>query len=196
MASNYKLNYNVDLVFVIDSTGSMSNLIDQVKSNALNFYPDLIKVMEAKKKHINSLRIRVVAYRDYMADGADAMLTTDFFQLPDEAEDFRDTVNSIEAQGGGDEPEDGLEAVAFAMRSKWNNESGTKKRQIIVVWSDASTHDIGFAKSSEFYPREMAKDFSELTRWWGDKQQGSGYMDFNAKRLISGLSANYRSDFK
>ena len=182
MGSNYKLSYNVDLVFVIDATGSMTDLIDIVKKNALNFYPDVQKVMSKKGKTIQSLRIKVIAFRDYVEDKENAMLRTDFFNLPDEGDDFRDTVNSIEAFGGGDEPEDGLEALAFAIRSKWNTE-GMKRRQIIVVWSDASTHPLGFGKAEPNYPKKMAADFNELTRWWGDKQD-EGYMSHNAKRLI------------
>ncbi len=182
MGSNFKATYHVDLVFVIDATGSMTDLIDLVKTNALNFYPDLMRVMEEKKKVIDSLRIKVVAFRDYIEDREDAMLRTNFFTLPADDMVFRDTVNSIEAFGGGDEPEDGLEALAFAIRSKWSD-GGVKRRQIIVVWSDASTHPLGYARGASNYPKSMAASFDELTKWWGDRRDG-GYMEDNAKRLI------------
>lgn len=183
MGSNFKMTYAIDIVLVIDATGSMQDLIDTVKENALNFYPDLIKDMERKSKIIHRLRVKIVAFRDYIADKEQAMCKTKFFNLPEEAEDFRDTVNSIEAIGGGDEPEDGLEALAFAIKSEWNNEC-TKRRQIIVVWSDAPTHQLGYGKSEKSYPINMLpKDFNELTRWWGDVQS-QGYVSYNAKRLI------------
>ncbi len=182
MGSNYKMKYNVDIVFVIDATGSMSDLIDIVKNNAINFHSDIQEVMSKKGKTIQDFRIKVIAFRDYIADGEDAMLRTDFFNLPDETEEFKETVNSISAFGGGDEPEDGLEALAFAIRSKWNTE-GLKRRQLIVVWSDASTHPLGFGKHIDNYPKKMAADFNELTKWWGDKDN-NGYMDYNSKRLI------------
>lgn len=180
--ANFKMNYAADIVFVIDATGSMKGLIDIVKQNALNFYNDLTEVMSSKSKTIQSLRIKVIAFRDYLADHENAMLTTDFFKLPEEAAVFKETVSSIKAFGGGDEPEDGLEALAFAIRSRWNTEN-LKRRQIIVVWSDASTHPLGFGAEEPHYPRAMAKDFSELTRWWGDKQS-EDFMSYNAKRLI------------
>ena len=145
MGSNYKMKYNVDIVFVIDATGSMSDLIDIVKNNAINFHSDIQTVMSKKGKTIQDFRIKVIAFRDYIADGEDAMLRTDFFNLPEETEAFKETVNSISAFGGGDEPEDGLEALAFAIRSQWTTE-GLKRRQLIVVWSDASTHPLGFGK--------------------------------------------------
>lgn len=183
MPSNYKIKYNVDMVFVIDSTGSMDNIIDIVKQNALNFYTDVTNAMTIKRKVIDTLRIRVIAFRDYIADGANAMLATDFFTLPQDEEDFSNTVNAIEAEGGGDDPEDGLEALGYAIRSQWNME-GIKKRQIIVIWSDAPTHELGYGSTAPGYPKKMAKNFDELTRWWGTKELPSNYIDNDAKRLV------------
>jgi len=183
MNSNNLSTYSVDMVFCIDATGSMGKVIDMVKNNALSFYNDLQATMGAKNKNVNSLRIRVVAFRDYLADGKGCMLTTDFFKLPEQSEDFRRCVMGIEASGGGDIPEDGLEALAYAIRSKWDT-AATKKRQVIVVWTDASTHELGFGKESEFYPKNMAKTFGELSEWWGDVQLPSDYINQQAKRLI------------
>lgn len=182
MDNNNRITYNVDMVFCIDATGSMGNVINMVKKNALNFYSDVINVMSKKNKIINKLRIRIVAFRDYVADGEDAMLATEFFLLPDEASEFEKCVNSIKAFGGGDDPEDGLEALGYAIKSKWDEE-GIKRRQVIVVWTDATTHEIGFGNRMPFYPSKMAKSFSELTEWWGDKQN-SGFINQNAKRLL------------
>lgn len=182
MNSNYKITYSVDMVFCIDATGSMDNILDIVKKNALNFYGDVTESMAKKGKHVSELRIRIVAFRDYIADQKDAMLVTDFFKLPEEADKFKTCVSSLVAQGGGDIPEDGLEALAYAIKSKWNTE-GMKKRQVIVVWTDAGTHELGFGKSSGYYPKGMAKDMRELTIWWGDKQN-TGFIDQRAKRLL------------
>ena len=96
MSSNYRLSYAVDLVFCIDATESMDHIIDTVKSNALNFYGDFQAAMAAKHKNVSSVRIKVIAFRDYLADGRQAMMMSDFFTLPAQAADFRDCVNSIE----------------------------------------------------------------------------------------------------
>lgn len=182
MNSNYRMTYNVDMVFCIDCTGSMKKIIDIVKTNALNFYNDVTAVMEKKHKHVTQLRVRVVAFRDYLADDENAMLVTDFFRLPQEAEEFERCVSSLKADGGGDIPEDGLEALAYAIKSKWSTE-GMKRRQVIVVWTDASTHPLGYGKESKYYPNGMARNLAELSAWWGGAQQ-TGYVDNNAKRLL------------
>ena len=117
-----------------------------------------------------------------VADGDDAMLATDFFSLPAQAADFERCVRSIEAFGGGDDPEDGLEALAYAIKSDWNT-GGTKRRQVIVVWTDANTHPLGYGAGQLNYPQGMARDFSELTAWWGDAQN-PGVIEQKAKRLV------------
>lgn len=182
MGERARIKYAVDIVFCIDCTGSMRKIIDMVKQNALNFYPDIVKIMAKKDKNISQLRLRVVAFRDYKADGNEAMLVTDFFDMPTEEVDFRDCVNSLVAKGGGDVPEDGLEALAYAIKSNWNTE-GDKKRQVIVVWTDAPTHELGFAADSPNYPRGMARNLEELSAWWGDAQN-NGFVSNNAKRLV------------
>ena len=185
MGSNYKMTYNVDLVFCIDATASMDGLLDMVKQHALTFHHDLTSAMSAKHKEINQLRIRIVAFRDYKYDGDQAMLTTDFFLMPQEQDLFEQCIREIEAVGGGDDPEDGLEAMAYAIRSQWcEGGVGIKRRQVIVVWTDAATRELGFGWDEETYPREyMVRDFNQLTSWWGDLNH-EGFMDQNAKRLL------------
>lgn len=177
------MDYTVDMVFCIDATGSMEDfigsqtkIINMVKQNALNFYADLTAAMSNKHKYVYQLRVRIVAFRDYLADGENAMLVTDFFMLPQQAAEFEACVNSITADGGGDIPEDGLEALAYAIKSKWNNNTA-KKRHVIVVWTDASTHDLGYGKGSRYYPNGMPQSMSELNDWWEE-------MNENSKRLI------------
>jgi len=192
MENNNRLSYFADLVFRIDATGSMGKVIEIVKQNALSFQQDLVNAMKAKGKMIQQLRIRIIAFRDYIADGENAMMATDFFLLPGEVETFSRCVNGIRATGGGDIPEDGLEALAFAIRSKWTMEAA-KKRHVIVVWTDAGVHELGYGSKMSNYPDKMAKNFEELTNWWGDEQL-SGFMDPNAKRLL--LFAPYASYWK
>ena len=176
-------NYTVDMVFCIDATGSMEDcsggqkrIINMVKENALNFYEDMTRKMAEKHKPMAQLRVRVIIFRDYLADGEHAMMSTDFFVLPQQAAEFEACINSIHADGGGDIPEDGLEALAYAIKSKWT-EHGTKKRQVIVVWTDAGTHELGYGKASSHYPKGMPANLAELEDWWDN-------MNDYAKRLI------------
>lgn len=180
MPSNNRMEYYVDLTFCIDATQSMYNVIDMVKKNALNFYQDVMTAMAKKTKTIARLRISIIAFRDYKYDHEDAMLQTDFFTLPDDSVLFRNIVTGIEAKGGGDDPEDGLEALAYAIRSDWDRSQAGKHRHVIVIWTDAATHELGFGACDSNYPSGLPRDFGELTRWWENDE----YINSNEKRLV------------
>lgn len=174
-------SYAVDLVLVIDATGSMSSIIERVKASALKFHDDLNKRMSDKGKTIDDLRVRVVMYRDFYASDADALVESEFFELPRDEGDFAGFVNGIRATGGGDEPETALEALVSAIRSPWTS-GGTKRRHIIAVWTDASAHPLeknADAKPAR-YPVGVPADFNDLTDLW----EGQDAMDLNAQRLV------------
>ena len=178
----YRIYHNIDIVFCIDASGSMEKHLDHVKKMVPKMCEDIKNDFENKARHVGNLRARIIVFRDYIADGKEAMLATDFFELPKEQEQFLSVVNGIKTTPYGHGPSNGLEALAYAIRSKWNTE-GMKKRQVIVVFSDSVTHYLGYGKLSPSYPNGMAKDMKELTAWWGDCVN-PGFVNENAKMLF------------
>ena len=61
-ANSVDMKYNVDIVFVIDATGSMGNLITTVKRMIPNFYEEAVKALDAKNKHVDVLRAKVIFF--------------------------------------------------------------------------------------------------------------------------------------
>ena len=178
-----QLGYAVDLVFVIDITGSMTPVLDQVKAGALGFHDHLLGVMGAKGKYVTSLRLRVVAYRDYLDNASDGLFHTPFMTLPDDQHLFDNYVAGLHADGGGDEPESGLEGLAVACLSDW--ERGLdRRRHVIVLFSDASAHPLEAAhlRPVPGYPAGLPATFDELTDMWDDPH--GSVMEFAAKRLL------------
>jgi len=175
--SSQGFKYNVDLVFCIDVTGSMSPVINTVKANALRFNSDLKDALAQAGKNIDQLRVRVIAFRDLGCDGTPFELL-DFVNLPDGETRFSSFVNGLRADGGGDEPESGLEAVALALSSDWV-QTGDRQRHIIVVWTDASAHPLGKHSYSGSMPKGMPTDLNALTDLWSGQS-----MSLSAKRLI------------
>jgi hypothetical protein len=174
------LTYAVDIVFCIDVTGSMTPIIDQVKANALRFYDDVQANLTEKGKNVDSLRVRVLAFRDFSADGEAALQESPFFSLPEAQADFSDFVNGLLAQGGGDAPESGLEAVALAINSPWTT-TGDRRRQVIVVWTDQPAQPLDPSTLPPALARRVPGDFSALTDLWENEQ---GPMGASSKRLI------------
>ena len=174
------LTYAVDIVFCIDVTGSMTPILDQVKANALRFYSDVQSNLTAKGKTIDELRVRVVAFRDIVADGEAALQESPFFELPAEEAGFSNFVNGLFAEGGGDAPESGVEAVALAMTSPWTTR-GDRRRQVIVVWTDQPAHPLDASALPPAFAGRVPADFSALTDLWEDPQ---GPLGSSSKRLI------------
>lgn len=183
--SQYGMNlgYAVDIVFVIDITGSMTPVIEQVKAGAMSFHDRLMATMAEKDKYVSSLRLRVVAYRDYYDNASDALFHTPFFTLPDHAAHFHTYVSGLFADGGGDEPESGLEALGVAMASEW--ERGLdRRRHVVVHFTDASAHPLeaSHGRPVPGYPGHIPNTFDGLTDQWDDPQ--GHLMEFAAKRLL------------
>jgi hypothetical protein len=174
------LSYAVDIVFCIDVTGSMTPIIDAVKANALRFYDDVQTNLTAKGKNVDELRVRVIAFRDFAADGEAAMQESPFYRLPAEQSGFSEFVNGLIAEGGGDAPESGLEAVALAMNSEWTTR-GDRRRQVVVVWTDQPALALDPAVVPAELKARVPADFSALTDVWEDTQ---GPLGASSKRLI------------
>ena len=67
MAGNYSMKYCVDIAMCFDATGSMRPLLDKVKEHALHLYEDLMNAMNRKGKTVHEVRVRAIAFRDYLA---------------------------------------------------------------------------------------------------------------------------------
>lgn len=172
--------HHVDMALCIDITGSMRPVMDAVKRNALTFYADIAAALREKDKSIAKLRVRVIAYRDFYHDGEMALQASDFFTLPEDSEAFEHFVSDLNPDGGGDEPESGLEALALAIKSDWTR-AGQRQRHLIVVWTDASAHPlerVGILRPAA-YPPAMPANLNELTDLWAGQE-----LYFSAKRLI------------
>lgn len=162
-------DYNVDIVMCIDGTVSMRPIIDEVKENALSFYKKFVDAMEENDKKAEALRIKVIVFRDYGCD-EQPMEESQFFALPEQTEEFNAYVRGIEVKGGGDIPENALEAIALALKSDWTT-GGNKRRHAILVFSDAAALPLGERASSANYPAGMPKDLAELGAWWEGTEQ-------------------------
>lgn len=171
---------NVDIVFCIDGTGSMSDCINTIKDNARRFQRDLTQALVDARTNITALRVRLITFRDYECD-SDAMEQTRFFELPTDQEEFERALSAIDAHGGGDAPENGFEALYYAMKSEWV--TGKYDRQIIVLFTDADALDLLERKGSANYPSDMV-DMAGLETLWACKDSQENLLRDRLKRLV------------
>lgn len=173
---------NIDIVFCIDGTGSMTPCLESVKRNAINFQEQFAKAMTTMGSDIDSMRVKVIVFRDYHDDGDQAMQESSFFELPADKAEFQAYIDGITANGGGDNPENGLEALYYAMKSKFT--TGSKDRQVIVLFTDADALPLGARAKEKNYPKDMA-NYTQFLNTWGCVSQSSDIkLREKNKRLI------------
>jgi len=176
------INRNVDIVFCIDGTGSMSPIMDDIKRNAVRFYTEVAEECYAHNANITALRVRIITFRDYECDGEKAMEESSFFELPDDDDLFGSYLNGIVPDGGGDAPENGLEALHYAFRSDFV--TGAKDRQVIVLITDADALPLLARRGRGCYPEDMSDEDKLINTWAGAVQEPGVKLVARAKRLV------------
>ena len=119
----------VEIVFAIDTTGSMGGLIDGAKRKVWSIANE---VQRAQQKP--EVRIGLVAFRDR----GDAYVTQ-ATPLTNDLDKIYETLMAFQADGGGDTPEDvnaGLDVAVNQM--KWSDDKDTLKMVFLV--GDAPPH--------------------------------------------------------
>ncbi|WP_088834899.1 stalk domain-containing protein [Paenibacillus tyrfis] len=117
-----------DIVFVIDVTGSMGEVIDYVKETVSNFVDSVP----------SGSNFAIVAYRD--TNFVD-IYNPDFeiFDFTNNKDLLKAQLDSLVASGGEDVEESGLEAIDKAVQKL----SGSKSSKRIIFITDAPVHDKG-----------------------------------------------------
>jgi Mg-chelatase subunit ChlD len=121
----------MEMVFVLDTTGSMGGLLTGAKERIWGIVNE---VMQTSK--LSSVRVGLVAYRD-----RGDQYVTQVLPLTDDLDKVYSTLMEYEAAGGGDEPENVRRALAEGVaRAGWSRASSSQA-QILFLVGDAPPHD-------------------------------------------------------
>ena len=118
-----------DIVFCIDSTGSMNPCFEGVKENLSKFIDGL------QSEGNVDFRLKLIAYRDKHDPSCE--VAWEYLDFTKSAETFKAKLSSLVADGGGGAEESTLDAIYEATQSKWRKANTHK---VIVVFTDADTH--------------------------------------------------------
>ena len=97
----------VDIVFLMDATGSMAPCIDALKKNVEMFIDSLTVSSGNNVSPVRDWRAKVVGFRDFEVD-AEPWIDNDFVR---DVAQLKAQLGGLEARGGGDEPESLLDAL-------------------------------------------------------------------------------------
>lgn len=173
--------YDIDFCLCIDKTDSMRSCFPELKEFIAKLDPVIRNSFTEKGKQIDGLRIRLVFFGDSVSD-PEPVITSPFFAAHDK-EALLSFFDNIPVGGGGDTAKNGLEALAYGIRSDWVK-TEHRKRHIIILFTDGVAHALSEKeKALSFFPYGMPENFGQLTEMWGDVYF-PGEMDNIAKRLL------------
>ena len=137
----FKEIFSTDLMFLIDTTGSMQGYIDTAKAQVLGI------VEEIKREFLQEaeVRIAVVGYKDH-GDSPNI----EFLDFTPNANEVQSFIGKLRACGGADRPEDVLGGIQQALNATWKHET----RSIIHI-GDSPPHgrtNHNFSATEDHYP--------------------------------------------
>ncbi len=142
-----------DIIFVIDSTGSMGDVINNVKENVQKFSENLIS-------QGLDIRFGIVDYRDIEREDEETVLHyLDGSQWFTDAVSVKQVLSNIEADGGGDEPESALDALGLVADDDIYWRSGAQKFAFLLTDASFKTsNSYGYESLDEVVDALKAKD--------------------------------------
>ncbi len=135
-----------DVVFAIDTTGSMWGTISNVKNN-------LLSIAERLDEKSLDVRFGLVEYRDITADGTNSTKDHGWYTS---AEDFKVAIGALGVDGGGDTPESAVDALDKVKSMTYRKNYG----KYVVLITDAPYKNGTVADASY----SMSKMIQELEK--------------------------------
>lgn len=147
---------NADIVFVIDSTGSMESYIASVKENLTNF----VNYLSSKGV---SLNMSVIEYRDIEKDGEDSTIchAIDGSNWTSDVKKVIDVFDSISVDGGGDTPETPIDAFEKIGMIDFPREDASK---FIFLLTDADYKDYADTEENRSNGHYNMNQWTEIFR--------------------------------
>ncbi len=120
-------NVPLDILFILDTTGSMGEEINRLKSTI-----EIINLNIASLSTKPKIRFGMVLYKDRGDE-----YVTQVVPLTENLDKFRDELEKVSAGGGGDEPEDLQQALSDVINKvKWNRDG----IRLSFIITDAPPH--------------------------------------------------------
>ena len=136
LINNHQINKKIDIIYLIDSTGSMGEEVNNASNLAIDNADSL-----SKKYPYHDFQFGFIYYNDPIDCLSDF---NDFLQLTKDMEEIKNFCNNWRIQGGGDEAEDWAGGYSIALNEiKWRD-----GRRIIVHICDAPSHGAKFSKNA------------------------------------------------
>ncbi|MEA3512673.1 MAG: VWA domain-containing protein [Campylobacterota bacterium] len=128
----------VDIVFLLDVTGSMGPAVVKLVKNMSNFIQNIDLSL------VKDYRVKIASFGDFELDSDDIKfnISRAYTKEPQEIyNDFLDVIELIKKKGGKDIPESSLDAlyqtISDGFKADW-----TERTRVVIVFTDAISKEI------------------------------------------------------
>lgn len=135
----------LDLLFIMDLTGSQQQYIDSVKSSINSICAEILGSDHVNSAQPGDLRVAFIGFRDHPPQD-DSFVTREWDFVSDLTRIHTNLRSLPGADGGGDGPEAVTAALARALTMRWRNDCN----RVAVLVSDAPPHGIG--SQGDYWP--------------------------------------------
>jgi hypothetical protein len=160
----------VDIVFVFDITESMQPYIDAVKQNVITFAQDLAS-------NNRDYRLGMVTFEDYVVSKDPDCGCAYRNKMTGDVHEFISWVGGLHAGGGGDIPEDQLDALAYAATFPFRPEA----QGILILITDAPNHTAGDGSAHTQHDQAF---------WEHHPNKGADVTDLTGEQVAAMLKKN------
>ena len=122
---------SMEMVFVLDTTGSMGGLLTGAKDRIWGIINEVMQTSS-----VSSVKVGLVAYRD-----RGDQYVTQVLPLTEDLDKVYSTLMDYEADGGGDAPENVRRALADGVSQAGWSQASPGRAQILFLVGDAPPHD-------------------------------------------------------
>ena len=159
----------VDIVFVMDVTESMQPYIDAIKQNMVNFAHDLAS-------NNRDYRLGLVTFEDYVVSKYPDCNCPYQKTMTSDVNQFINWVGTLHASGGGDIPEDQLDALAYASSFPFRPQA----QGIIIIITDAPPH----------HKSDGSANTQHDQAFWDHHQKGQDVTDLTGSDVAAMMKRN------
>ncbi|EFA81946.1 hypothetical protein PPL_05180 [Heterostelium album PN500] len=138
---NVKDIRKLDLVFVVDDTGSMGSEIAKVKQEIQNIVDDIVSIGSIE------VRVAMVFYNDHTPNSDHSKSVCKVFKFTSDIPELRRGLDSVVVHGGADHPE----AMADGFYEVTKLDFAKSSTKVCIVIGDAPPH--GFSGSGDSFPQ-------------------------------------------
>ena len=128
----------VDIIFLLDVTGSMGPAIVELGKNMINF------VNSIDKNLVSDFKVKIASFGDFETDSEDIKFNLNRNFTDDSQQiynDFLDVIELIKKKGGHDLPESSLDALHKTIQEGFSSDWSERTR-VVVLFSDAVSKEL------------------------------------------------------